>query len=304
MLRKKNFTFIILIMGSLLFSLLGFNSTEKIKSSIVTNWKMGTSVHDIKRLTEEKLEQLKSAGFTDIEVEVGRIRSKEDLDTLKSQIKMVRELVEKKNINIWSIHIPYGKDIDISLINDSQREQVMKEVTLLMAECENLKPEKLVIHPSYEPIPDEERAERLKACKASLRVLVQRAKEYNTQLTIECLPRTCLGNTGNEVQSIVNEVKGLGVCCDVNHLLQESPEEFIKTVGSNVVTLHISDYDGIDERHWLPGQGVINWNNVLESLVSIAYQGPFMFESKGTFEEKAQCWEKLKKDYNHSRMGE
>ncbi len=97
---------------------------------------------------------------------------------------------------------------------------------------------------------------------------------------------------------------GLTVCCDVNHLLQETTEAFIDAVGSSIVTLHICDYDGIDERHWLPGKGIINWNKVLESLELAAYDGPFIFESAGTYQEKAATWLKLKKDYQAYKNGE
>jgi sugar phosphate isomerase/epimerase len=61
--------------------------------------------------------------------------------------------------------------------------------------------------------------------------------------------------------------------------------------------LHISDYDGVDERHWLPGQGIINWSEVVESLVSIDYGGPFMFESAGGDDEKIRFWDGLKQDF-------
>ncbi|MQY78678.1 MAG: hypothetical protein GH151_05700 [Bacteroidetes bacterium] len=50
-------------------------------------------------------------------------------------------------------------------------------------------------------------------------------------------------------------------------------------VGNLIVTVHMSDYDGIDERHWLPGDGIINWTNVISELVKNEYQGPFMFET-------------------------
>jgi len=163
--------------------------------------------------------------------------------------------------------------------------------------CEYIKPEKLVIHASFEPVPENERAQRFEACKESLAVLVKTAAVYNARLTVECLPRTCLGNTSSEILDLINAIDGLEVCCDVNHLLQETPQEFIKRVGSPITTLHISDYDGVDERHWLPGQGIINWNNVLDSLVNIEYQGPFMFESAGTAREKIEVWNKLKTDY-------
>lgn len=292
---KKKITLIIL--GSLLLSSFGCDFLRKIKSSTVINWRIGTSAGNIKILTNRRLEQIKSAGFTDIEVRVDRIKTKKDIKTLKIHVKKIRKLVEKKKINIWSVHLPYGKDIDISAINKSQREKTINEITLIINIIEKLKPEILVIHPSYEPIPASNRNKRLKACIASLQVLAQVSQNNNTQLAIECLPRSCLGNTSKEIKSILNEVESLGVCCDVNHLFQESPEEFIKTIGSDIVTVHMSDNDGIEEQHWLPRKGVINWISVLDSLVLVFYQGPFMFESRGLLDEKYKCWEMLKKDY-------
>lgn len=34
----------------------------------------------------------------------------------------------------------------------------------------------------------------------------------------------------------------------------------------------------VDERHWLPGEGKINWKNVIHSLGKINYSGAFMHE--------------------------
>ncbi|MFC2117613.1 sugar phosphate isomerase/epimerase family protein [Bacteroidota bacterium] len=294
MINKKGLLFLAICV--LMFSIAGCNSTKN-KLKIVESWKKATSVGSINKLSEEKFDELVSYGFTDIEVGIGRIRSSEALDNLKSNVKKTIALAEKKNINIWSIHIPYGRDIDISLVDISEREKAINEVILIIETCKELKPEKLVIHGSFEPVKDEERAERLKACKASLKILVRKANDYNMQIAVECLPRTCIGNTSIEMLSILKEVEGLVVCCDVNHMLKESPEEFINAVGSAIVTLHISDYDGIDERHWLPGEGIIKWNNVIENLVSAGFKGPFLFESKGSIEEKALCWDKLKEDY-------
>jgi sugar phosphate isomerase/epimerase len=102
----------------------------------------------------------------------------------------------------------------------------------------------------------------------------------NGQLALECLPRTCLGNTADELLQIVSAVgNDLGVCFDSNHLLKEKPEEFVAKTGSRIVTVHLSDFDGVDERHWLPGTGIINWTEVVSELVKSGYQGPFMFEA-------------------------
>ena len=40
----------------------------------------------------------------------------------------------------------------------------------------------------------------------------------------------------------------------------------------------MSDYDLVDERHWLPGEGKINWKNVMAALEKIGYGGSFMYE--------------------------
>jgi len=199
----------------------------------------------------------------------------------------VKDLADDNGINIWSIHIPYGMDIDISVLDDEARKKAIEEISVMIKTVRPLQPEKLVLHPSFEPIPDEERAERLEACIESLPGLMELASKYDMGLTIECLPRTCLGNTSQEILEILHQVPGLKVCCDVNHLLQETPVEFIRAVGSAIETLHISDYDGIDERHWLPGKGIIEWDTLIESLEDAGYKGPWMFESKGSLVEKA-----------------
>ena len=68
------------------------------------------------------------------------------------------------------------------------------------------------------------------------------------------------------------------ICFDVNHLLGESDEDFMKALATNVVTTDLSDYDGVDERHWLPGMGIVPWKDVVKTLMENGYRGPFLFE--------------------------
>ena len=64
-----------------------------------------------------------------------------------------------------------------------------------------------------------------------------------------------------------------------------------------ITALHISDYDGIDEKHWPPGKGIIDWNLVLESLQSAGYSGPFLLEYGDSPENKAEMWKEMKGEY-------
>jgi hypothetical protein len=45
------------------------------------------------------------------------------------------------------------------------------------------------------------------------------------------------------------------------------------------ITLHVSDYDGVDERHWMAEEGIIDWKAVVAALRQANYQGPFLFET-------------------------
>ncbi len=37
-------------------------------------------------------------------------------------------------------------------------------------------------------------------------------------------------------------------------------------------------YDRVNERHWLPGEGVIDWQELLDELKKINYSGVWLYE--------------------------
>ena len=135
-----------------------------------------------------------------------------------------------------------------------------------------------VIHPSGEPIADEQRQIRLDCAKQSLRKLGAFAEENGVTIAVEDLPRTCLGRNSAEILDLVSIHPNLRVCFDTNHLLGEGLEDFIKNVGDKIITTHVSDYDFIDERHWLPLEGKIDWQNVIATLKNVGYNGPWLYE--------------------------
>jgi len=75
----------------------------------------------------------------------------------------------------------------------------------------------------------------------------------------------------------------MGICLDTGHtnLLpgsNVSQEEEIAQTGELLWTLHIDDNDGREDRHWLPGEGNIDWNQIIKGLRRANYQGVFMME--------------------------
>ena len=86
-----------------------------------------------------------------------------------------------------------------------------------------------VIHPSFEPIAEEARNKRLSNAKKNLKILNQVAKENGIVLALENLPRTCLGNTSEEMLSLLNET-GAAFIFDTNHSLSEDNVSFLQNM--------------------------------------------------------------------------
>jgi sugar phosphate isomerase/epimerase len=255
------------------------NCPGKDSVKIAESWKVGTSSGLFTDFSQEEFNQFKKDGIDYIELSSG-LFSKKTQSEKEALVSELRKKADESGVKVWSVHLPFGRALDVSNLNETEKNNMIKECSDLMVLCKPLMPQKYIVHPSAEPITAEERPQRMITSIASLKILNEAAKKNNARLAVECLPRTCLGNTSEELLTIVKEVgNGAGICFDSNHLLKEKPEEFVAKTGSLIVTVHISDYDGLDEKHWLPGTGVINWTNVIAELVKCGYNGPFLYET-------------------------
>lgn len=187
------------------------------------------------------------------------------------------EYSKKYGVELWSFHLPSIPGIvDIS-------SPLLQKSTLNYL-CEFIRKGaaagigRFVVHPSGEPIPDEERAIRLKTSCESLPILAEEAERNGVVIAVEDLPRTCLGRNSEEMLKLLDSDKRLRVCLDTNHLLSENLIDFIGRIGDKIVTTHISDYDRIDEKHWLPGEGVNDWQAVVKALQDKNYNGVWLYE--------------------------
>ena len=131
---------------------------------------------------------------------------------------------------------------------------------------------------SGEPYTLEEREDRIKYSMESLDSLAEIAHGCGAVIAVEDLPRTCIGNTADEMLRLLSANDKLRVCFDTNHLLIDTNLNFIKKVGHRIVTLHVSDYDFVDEKHWLPGEGVTDFYELYSALKEVGYDGVWLYE--------------------------
>jgi sugar phosphate isomerase/epimerase len=187
-------------------------------------------------------------------------------------------------VRLHSVHLPYGSKLDLSQTDAALRAAALAQTEANLRAAAAFGARLMVVHPSAEPITDEERTARIDASRRSLAGLTATARTLGVRLAVECLPRSCLGHTAAELLSVVDDVDPAvtGVCIDVNHLNLREPDigAAVRSLGHRLFTLHCSENDGLDERHWLPGTpgGVIDWNAFLGALRDVRYPGPFLYE--------------------------
>lgn len=255
-------------------------------------YELGISQALFGSLSKSEAASMISAGVRYIEVTMNTFWRGYTAEECYSRARSTKELIDKTTgLEVWSVHLPFSGSLDISVTDEQAREanvQTMSEMIRLAGE---FNPKKLVLHPSSEPIAEKDREARLRCSKESIGKLLIVAKEIGAELCIENLPRTCLGRTSDEMRYLIEDYPEVMVCFDSNHLLIETHDSFFRNVGERIGTIHASDYDMTDERHWMPGKGVINWPSFLTNLIHYGYEGVFMTEVKsGTAAEVAASY--------------
>ena len=256
----------------------------------------------------EELQQARTDGVQWVEVAVNQCYRGVPEEEQYPRMKQMKERLDSAGMPVWSVHLPFSRTLDISVLEDSLRaENVAFQAKMIRWSCELYAPQRLVLHPSSEPIADSLREQRLENAIASIRTLKVVADECGVELCIENLPRTCLGNTPEELVRIVDAVPGVGICFDTNHYVQGSISHFIEVAGRRIRTVHISDYDFVNECHWLPYEGEIDWGAFLRAMNETAgYDGVLMHEvrkqrrdgSRTTTRDIVAGVERMCEDYN------
>lgn len=192
-----------------------------------------------------------------------------------------RKNADQAGVRILSFHLPFSMLTNIAAPDEENRQSAVATQKRMMENAAGVNIRRFVIHPSAEPIPEEERPLWLQSAKKSLKELAEFAASLDAVLCVEDLPRSCLGNTADEMLELISVDDRLRVCFDVNHLCLNNGgthQEFIDKLGDKIVTTHMSDYDFVDEKHFFPGYGLIDWKALVESLEQADYSGPFLYE--------------------------
>lgn len=233
-------------------------------------------------LTREKLDLLEEAEVHHLEIV---FRKGHFYPDEPEQMAMMDEFLKDSAVALWSVHLPYGGEIDYASPDESVRRNGQLAAERNLQAAADLGASIAVMHPSSEPVPlGEEREPQVRAIRRTLEALSPVAAGLDLQIAVELLPCSCLGNKTRELLRIIHgfDPEVIGVCLDSNHAnLNAELPTVVADVAERLFSLHISDNDGDDEKHWFPFKGVIDWKPFLEALMDTDYMGPFMYESRG-----------------------
>lgn len=233
-------------------------------------YKIGLSTADL--VNEKMFADYKRAGIEYMELS----RSREESDAF--DFDKIKEWSEKYGIKLWSFHLPFWPFDEIDISKPSICQRSIDYLCTFIDKGTKIGIDKFVIHASGEPIDEDDRKSRMECAKKSLFTLAEYAKQRGAIICVEDLPRTCLGRDIADIKELISAHESLKVCFDTNHLLSDDNVDFIRALGDKIVTLHVSDYDGINERHWLPGEGINDWQEMLKALKEIGYTGAWLYE--------------------------
>lgn len=241
--------------------------------------KKGTSLCFTGSLSAESLAELKANGIDAVEFSFSKDKYYNEFDFV-NRAQEYADRVREAGLEWWSLHLPFSRTLDITNLNDAEREEIVNINTEMILAAGKAGCKVAVLHPSSEPISDEVRPERLTYSRKNILRLREACDQVGMKLAVENLPRTCLCNRSAEMIALLRDT-GAGVVFDTNHSLAEENVAFLNALvdaGLEIYSLHISDYDFVDERHRLPGDGINDWKGIMAALEKAGYHGPMMYE--------------------------
>lgn len=222
-----------------------------------------------------EMKKLADAGIRAVEISFGSLEQAEGFN-----FSAARDAADKYDITLWSLHLPFVpfKKLDPTTDNTEIRNFTFRTFLDIIKKGTEIGVKIFVAHPSVEPIASEDRQKSLDNSAEFFSKLADEAEKLGAVIALEDLPRTCIGNCSDEILYMLGFNEKLRACFDTNHILSEEATEFIRRVGSKIITLHVSDYDFVNERHWLPGEGDVAWQSLYGALCEVGYNGVWLYE--------------------------
>jgi len=232
----------------------------------------------------ERLHEVAAAGVTYIEPSFSDPDAREVDDG--AVIESIRRDIDDAGLRVWSVHTPFGRDLDISSPDDGIRERGVAAILRTAHGCAALTggTGMIVVHLSDSLSPDADREQRMRTAMGSLARVVEECARIGVTVAVENLPPGYIGATAEDLLASIDSFPNalVGVCIDTGHAhLVGGAVEIVQELAPRIITTHLHDNDGAGDQHLVPGEGTADWDGICRALATSPYRGPLMFEASG-----------------------
>ena len=259
---------------------------------------------------ENEVRELKEIGFDCIDYQ-GFINTSAELFEMSDEafeiyVLSCKTILERVGMTAYQTHGPWRWPTvdDTQEGRDERFEKMVKSLrgTALLG-CDrmvihNIMPQKRIdTDPAYVRAVNKEFFTRL--CK--------KAQEYGVTVCLENMPFPSQSLARpRQTLDLVKELnlENFRMCLDTGHaqVLESAPGKAVRLIGKEYLyALHVHDTDGLRDRHWLIGDGVIDWEDFGKALAEIGFDGCFSIEAVVKAETPEARKEQLTKLYTSAK---
>ena len=208
-----------------------------------------------------------------------------------ADVAVVQSVLDRHGVQARTIHPPIGAT-NLGALDEDQRRASVAEISACFEPYAALGGGAAIVHPSGSGVPPNKslewdegnRAAHLDAFRRSLDELLRMAETLGIRLACENMPshgRPRPGVLMEEVRAVIDGYPDeVGLCLDTGHAYMSGldPAAEARIAGERLMALHLQDTDGLADRHWMPGQGNVNWAQLYAALTTMGFDGAWTFE--------------------------
>jgi len=203
---------------------------------------------------EERIKQIKESGYNYVMLWWEDEKYPRFIDK-KELIKIVKSY----DLNLDNVHLPFD-NINSLWLEGMGRQNKVNEIKRWLYECKECGAETVVLHTTN--------------CN---NILLNNSLGYKSfeELTKEAENiklKIALENTQmlHYYDFILNEFKSdyVGICYDSSHdyINGQGCGDTLEKWQSRLFCVHLSDCDGISDKHWIPGKGLVKWERIINII--------------------------------------
>ena len=235
---------------------------------------------------ELSLKMIKDAGFNGVDYSFNCHNENGDWDSIdlsehKKTAKQVKALLDKYGLICQQTHAPfhfkYGEKMDVSEKSFSDIARSIEFASIIGAKS-------IVIHAVKVPVGEDFLTYNYNYYKAYQPF----AERFGVKIAVENLLNSKFW-TPQKLCAFIRELNSpvFCACVDVGHasIVGIEPENFIDGMDKDLIEcVHLHDTDGQIDRHWIPYQGIQNWENITAALADYGYTGEMNMEVIHSFD--------------------